>query len=126
MYEPQESISQSILDEAEWMYLDAYFHPKLHEGLSLKEIGLDSTSFISYEDFIADMFHKDFASYRFSAETPRFYLQAREVHNGKIVGVCVSLQESPGCYYIDHLGVDCTHRQRKIGSTLIQPEIQHL
>jgi ribosomal protein S18 acetylase RimI-like enzyme len=126
LYEPKDEIHESVLAQGEAMYLQTYLNPKLHEGISLEEMGLGHTPFASYEEFIADMFRNDFSSYQYPKNPPRFYLQVRELQSDEIVGVCAILEESPGYYYIDHIGVAKEHRRQKIASTLFQQFIRNV
>lgn len=126
MYEAQDEIPLDILNEAVTMYFEAYLNPRLHEGISAKLLELDESKFSSYDEFISDMFQRDFSSYQFPNTTPRLYLQARRAQDGKIVGVCAILERTSGSYYIDHLGVDKDYRKQKIAQTIILQLIKNI
>lgn len=117
LYEPADEIPKSVLVEAKEMYFDAYLHPKLHEGVSLEALNLA----VSYEEFIADLFERDFASYQ--KASARYYFQGREVGSGQIVGICAVLENGPFDLYIDHIGVAKEYRRKGIGGQLLQSVI---
>lgn len=119
-YEPHEEIPSSILNEGLSMYYEAYLHPKLHEGIPLNTLRIDTLRFHSYEEFILDMFQRDFESYRIPGQTPRIYLQARSMKDGKIIGVCAVLVYDNDNYYIDYIGVHKDFRRRKVATHLMK------
>lgn len=125
MYEPHDEIPISVLDEGLAMYYNTFLDPKFHEGFSLQDLGIDSKRFSSYEEFIADMFKRDFESYRICSGIPRFFLQSRRIHDSRIVGICAILEIAPQNYYIDHFGVDLDHKRQKIGSTMMSGFVQN-
>jgi hypothetical protein len=116
MYDPHDEIPLDVLNEGVAMYFEAYLNPKLHNGISLKTLQVDEAKFASYDEFISDMFQRDFISYQFPDTTPRLYLQARLAQDGRIVGVCAILEQTPGTYYMDHMGVDKDFRRQKIAT----------
>lgn len=126
MYDFQDEIPLDILNEGVAMYFEAYLNPRLHDGISLETLQLDEAKFASYDEFILDMFQRDFISYRFPDTTPRLYLQARQAQDGKIIGVCAVLEQAPGTYYIDHMGIDKDFRRQKIARTLITQFIKNI
>jgi ribosomal protein S18 acetylase RimI-like enzyme len=118
IYEPRDIIPDEVLDEAREMYFQAYDDPTLHDGLTLQEMRVDERRFSSYEEFIDDMFRKDFSSYHMNPSRSLF--QVRDCRSNAIVGVCAVLhQEKPGHYYIDHIGVEKNTRRKKMGTLLI-------
>jgi ribosomal protein S18 acetylase RimI-like enzyme len=126
LYDSQDEIPLNVLNEGVSMYFEAYQHPRLHDGFSLETLQVDKASYSSYDEFISDMFRRDFNSYRFSNTTPRFYLQARRAQDGKIVGVCAILNQAPGTYYIEHIGVHKDFRRQKIALTLTTQFIKNI
>lgn len=124
VYEPQDCIPASILFEGMNMYLEAYSYPKLHEGIPLKELKIDESRFRSYDEFIADMFYRDFQSYETPNEVRRHYFQVRCILDNQIVGVCVILeQDQPGFYYTDHIGIHKDFRRLGLACNLIKEVI---
>lgn len=123
-YEPQDEIPSSILNEGRSMYFESYLNPKLHEGIPLDVMQIDTSQFHSYDAFISDMFLQDFSSYQLPGKTPRIYLQARRIQDSKIIGICAVLELANHNYYLDHLGVHQDFRRHKIASTLIQQLIE--
>lgn len=120
LYEPQDLIPTSLLEEARVMYFEAYQHPKLHSNIPLQSLHIDETRFNSYEEFIDCMFREDFASYNQLDTIQRYYFQSRLLSDGRVVGICVVYPEGePGHYYLDHIGVHSDFRHRGIAQTLI-------
>ncbi len=119
-YDPQEEIPSSILNEGLSMYFEAYLHPRLHVGIPVNALQIDTSQFHSYDEFILDMFQRDFESYRIPGQTPRIYLQARSMKDGKIVGVCAVLVNENNNYYIDHIGVHKDFRRQKVATNLMK------
>ncbi|MBS0604556.1 MAG: GNAT family N-acetyltransferase [Verrucomicrobia bacterium] len=124
MYGSQEEIPLSELQAGREMYFEAYLNPCLHEGIPLMAMQIDETRFHSYEEFISDMFQRDFESYQFPGDTSRLYIQVRRIQDGKIIGICAILMKAPHSYYIDHIGVHKDFRRQKIGSTLIEQALK--
>lgn len=121
LYEPQDLIPPNLLEEGRAMYFEAYQHPKLHLGHSVKSLNIDETRFKSYEEFIDLMFREDFESYNHLEEVKRYYFQARTLSDGQVVGICVVYPEDrAGHYYLDHIGVHWAFRRRGIGKNLIE------
>lgn len=119
VYEYQDFIPNEVLQEGQSMYFEAFLHPKLHEGKSLKELQIDEIRFRSYEEFIADMSAKDFESYQTPNSILRLYFQVRRFNDNKIVGVAAVLRLADRSYYIDHFGVHKGFRKLGIGQTLL-------
>jgi ribosomal protein S18 acetylase RimI-like enzyme len=121
LYEPQDLIPPTLLEEGRAMYFEAYQHPKLHLGHSVKSLNIDETRFRSYEEFIDQMFREDFESYNHLDTIKRYYFQARTLSDGRVVGICVVYPEDQsGHYFLDHIGVHCEFRRRGIGRNLIE------
>ncbi len=124
MYEPEDCIPLSVLDEGMRMYFEAYQFPRLYEGISLEELHIDETRFKSYEEFILDMLQKDFASYQDPKDISRAYFQARSLSDNQIVAICAVLKlTQSGHYYMDHLGVHKDFRRQGIASTILKEVI---
>ncbi|MBA3239352.1 MAG: GNAT family N-acetyltransferase [Parachlamydiaceae bacterium] len=103
------------------MYFEAYLSPPLHANIPLKELNIDRNVFSSYEEYIGDMFKKDFASYGKLGKPKLHYLQLRQKDKGHIVGVCVVLhQEKHGYYYLDHIGIDSHFRKKGLATQLLE------
>ncbi|MBS0655909.1 MAG: hypothetical protein JSR46_09040 [Verrucomicrobia bacterium] len=77
VYEPEDQIPSQVIEEALQMYTEAYFHPKLHDGLPLDDLKIDRSRFATYDEFIQDMFQSDFRSYEFPTHVKRHYYQIR-------------------------------------------------
>lgn len=121
VYEPSDSIPESILEEGHCIYFEAYLHPKLHEGVPFEVLGFDLSHFPSYEAFIADMFARDFASYSSLQASIRYYFQIRQAANDQIVGLAVVLQQPErGYYYLDHIGVHKDFRRLGLAKRILQ------
>ncbi len=127
VYSPDEVISQNQLEEARQMYFEAYCHPPLHLEVPFEELGIDSACFSSYEEYIADMFHKDFSGYKNPDKLKRHYFQLRYTRDDRIIGVCVVLETStPGFYYLDHIGIHWKFRNQGLAGSLIKIMINQL
>ncbi len=127
VYEPGDRIPVDTLVEGLQMYYKAYLFPKLHVGFSLKELNIDETRFRSYDEFIEDMFCRDFLSYQTTQKEQRYYFQVRTVPHNQVVCVCVLLKEQePGFYYMDHIGTHKDYRRRGLAYTLIEQVKRHL
>ncbi len=125
MYEPQDEIPLCELEEGLSMYYEAYLHPKLHEGIPLQALQIDESRFRSYEEFIADMFQRDFDSYQHPDQ--RHYYQVRCIQDQKIVAICAVLEEGKtGRNYMDHIGVHKDFRRQGIAQTLVGEVIRTL
>ncbi len=99
------------------MYKAAYRAPGHHQGISLKEMKIDASRFSTYEEFIADMFKRDFLGYQSPKEVGRYYFQVWSLPDYQLVGICAVLQQSrPGFYYIDHMGIDKNFRRQGLAS----------
>lgn len=123
MYEPEDEIPLCQLEEGRLMYYEAYLHPKLHEGISLNALHIDESKFHSYEEYISDMFQRDFESY--CHPNSRHYYQVRHSQDQKIVAICAVLEQ--GNYnYIDHIGVHKDFRRQGIAQTLLREVINTL
>jgi ribosomal protein S18 acetylase RimI-like enzyme len=127
VYAPEEEIPLEFLDEARQMYFEAYLYPPLHEGISIEELGLDQNLFGSYEEYIEDMFRRDFSSYGQPGKPRLHYFQLRSNEDGCLVGVCVVLEKSmPGFYYLDHIGIHWKFRHQGLAESLIKVMINQL
>ena len=120
IYEPQDEIPSSTLNEGQSIYFESYLNPKLHKEIPLNAMRINASQFHSYDEFIQDMFLRDFESYQGPGQNPRFYLQARTGQDGKIIGVCAVLGEDNHNYHIDHLGVHKDFRQQGVATHLIK------
>lgn len=126
-YSPVDEIPKKQLDEARQMYFEAYCHPPLHLGIPFEELGIDLTCFGSYEEYIEDMFQRDFSSYGQPGMLRRHYFQLRCNDDGRIVGVCVVLEKSTlGYYYLDHIGIHWKFRNQGLAGSLIKTMISQL
>lgn len=121
VYEPQDRIPVETLLNGLKMYYQAYLTPKLHAGIPLSELQIDETRFRSYEEFIEDMFYRDFLSYQITQKARCYYFQVRHLPTDQIVSLCVILQlDEPGFYYMDHIGTHKDFRRRGLAFTLVQ------
>lgn len=121
VFEPNDDIPCQVLDEGFTMYFEAYQFPRVHAGIALAEMQIDETQFLSYEEFMYDMFQRDFASYTLPQNRSRYYFQVRSLRENAIVAICVVLDmEQPGFYYINHIGVNKNFRYQGIANTLLK------
>ena len=120
MWEPHDTIPSQLLNPAREMYFASY-DPRLHEGVSLEQMRIADKGFPSYEDFIADMLKRDFASY----EAPAFRWIFFAYQEREIVGFA-SLLQQPQSFYIDHFGVSSAAKGKKIGTRLMGHIFNHL
>jgi len=127
MYEPQDRIPLSLLEEARSMYFEAYLNPRLHKDIPLKALQIDEYRFHTYEEFLSDLFQRNFASYEHPGRFSRYYYQVRSNRDQKIIGVCAVLdQNKNGRHFIEHIGVHKDFRRRGIAQTLIGEVINSL
>lgn len=121
VYEPGDFIPSEQLEEGHRMYRETYNYPSLHEGISLSTLKIDPTRFKSYDDFIDDMFQRDFQSYQDIYRNSRFYFQVRQAFTNKILAICSLLnQDQPGYYYLDHIGTHKDFKRKRLALTLLK------
>ena len=127
VYSPEDELPVELLDEARRMYFEAYMHPALHLEVPFKELGIDPNRFSSYEEYIGDMFQRDFGGYSGCDKGGVHYFQLRCKVDGSVVGVCVVLEkEVPGYYYIDHIGIHWKFRQQGLAGSLMKEMVECL
>ena len=121
VYEPGDFIPQDQLEDGHRMYREIYNYPKLHEGIPLSILRIDSLLFSSYDAFIDDMFQKDFQSYQDSLRDRRYYFQVRNRFNNQILAIAALLtQEQQGHYYLDHIGTHKDFKRKGLAITLLK------
>lgn len=100
------------------------YDPKLHEGLSVKDMGIKE-EFLTYEDFLSYLLDEDLKSY-LNAPDGRIIFYAcsgqKQDDYSNIVGFCslLPIQDEPGHYYMDHIGTKKNQQRSGIGSGLVK------
>lgn len=126
IYSPEDKIPLDVLEEARQMYLEAYLYPPLHAEIPFEELKIDQNFFNSYEEYIDDMFRKDFTSYGSSDKPMLHYCQLRQ-NDSILVGVCVVLEQAKsGYYYLDHIGIHRKFRRQGLATALLEITIGQL
>lgn len=127
VYEPKDRIPADKLMDGLKMYYQAYLTPNLHLHIPLCDLKIDETRFRSYDEFIGDMFIRDFLSYHTSQKERTLYFQVRYLPTDQVVCLSVLLKEDePGYYYMDHIGTHVDFRRQGLAYTLIEQIKQHL
>ncbi len=116
-----EAMPETLAKQARVMLYAAY-DPKLHEGLTLEEMGLKDVN--SYEEFLDQLLEADMTIY---TKDPKarilFYAcegkQTEDYSN--LAGFCsLLLQKEEGHYYLDHIGTRSQNQRSGIGSGFVK------
>lgn len=122
-----DAFPESLSNQTKAMLYAAY-DPRLHEGLTIDDMGL--TGVCTYEEFLDKLLQEDLMLY---GEDPSkriiFYAcEGPQNHNyTNLVGFCSLLpQKQKGHYYIDHIGIRSECQRRGIGSGFMNLLISNL